>query len=292
MVSDVFHSDLFAIFLPFYSLYGHLSLWVPLIFIHSYFPGSSPRFCPTCFFNHLTFASLINISPPSHQSPCPFYPTGTFYTIPYVSFHFHLFLHHPSLSTSHWADFLLCPAWGSRQSINAEGSDNVTLSQSHNMQMHFWASQICTILSLWLDSVEMRLKHVWPLLLHFFQWEGNSCTLFRKELRLALSQPLSDSGDWGISTDSCPGVVKLSENLSHYSPWSCALSLMVSVLLSHPLLSGTGHSPYHWLLGSLPSVKCKTANSPPVRPAVRGKTHLVIVAWCPGDCFSRLKSKG
>lgn len=56
------------------------------------------------------------------------YPTGTFYTIPYVSFHFHLFLHHPSLSTSHWADFLLCPAWSSRQSINAEGSDNVTLS--------------------------------------------------------------------------------------------------------------------------------------------------------------------
>lgn len=152
----------------------------------------------------------------------------------------------------------------------------------------------CSLVMAWLcwDEIESHLKHVWPLLLHFFQWDGNSCTLFGKELRLALFQSLSDSGDWGISTDSCPGVVKLTENLSHYSPWSCALSLMVSDLLSHPLCSGTGHNSYHWLLGSLPFVKCKTENSPPVRPAIRGKTHLVIIAWCLGDCSLRVKGKG
>ena len=136
-VSAVSHFGLFALFLSLYSLYGHLSLWVPLIFIHSYFHGSNPRFSPTCFFNHLTFASLLS----PHQYLTSFlssllafvYPTGTFYTLPYVSFHFLLFLHHPSLSTSHRADFLLCLAWGSRQSANAKGSDNVTLSQSHKM---------------------------------------------------------------------------------------------------------------------------------------------------------------
>lgn len=121
LFSAVSHSDLFSLPFIFFSTwsfnpvnpsYSPLSLlsWIKSqLYCHVLFQPSD--FCVSSF--HSSFL-LVNLTFFLSILFGSVYPMGTFCTLQSVSFHLYLLLHHPSLSVSHRAQFLFCPAWGSR----------------------------------------------------------------------------------------------------------------------------------------------------------------------------------